>query len=149
MLTLAMAQWAVALLVVLFVVVSVLMILVVLVQRPQGGGLSEAFGSNSGSGASAFGAKTGDALTTLTIGVFLAFLVMAVILNFVVDKPGTGGAANAANAVTTVDDGATDDAAATEEDGGTEEAAGGDDDTTGGGEGTEPVATPETPSEEG
>ena len=69
-----MPNWAISLMVVGFVVISLMMILVVLVQRPQGGGLSEAFGSNSGSGHSAFGAKTGDALTTLTIGVFVAFI---------------------------------------------------------------------------
>lgn len=77
------------LLVVAFLIVSGLMILIVLIQRPHGGGLSEAFGSSSGSGNTAFGAKTGDALTTATIGIFILFLGVAVLLNFVV-RPYSG-----------------------------------------------------------
>ncbi|HRQ72662.1 MAG TPA: preprotein translocase subunit SecG [Phycisphaerales bacterium] len=62
---------------------SLLLILTVLIQRPQGGGLSGAFGSGSGSGETAFGARTGDALTIATIGFFVLWLVMAVTLVFV------------------------------------------------------------------
>src|SRR5690606_36556084 len=51
------------LLVVLFLFVCVVLILTILIQRPAGGGLSGAFGSGAGSGQTAFGAKTGDALT--------------------------------------------------------------------------------------
>ncbi len=87
MLTLALPQFVVGLLVVLFVVVSVMMMLIVLIQRPQGGGLSEAFGSSSGSNTSAFGAKTGDALTTATIVIFLLFLGFAIGLNYMVRPP--------------------------------------------------------------
>lgn len=75
-------------LVVLFVVISVMMMLVVLIQRPTGGGLSGAFGASSeGAGQTAFGAKTGDALTTATIVIFLLFLGCAVGLNFALQPP--------------------------------------------------------------
>lgn len=87
MLTLAMPEWAIGLLVVLFVVVSIMMMLVVLIQRPQGGGLSEAFGASSGSNTTAFGAKTGDALTTATIIIFLMFIGFAIGLNYAVRPP--------------------------------------------------------------
>jgi len=75
-------------LVVLFVVISLLLLVIVLLQRPQGGGLSEAFGASSaGAGNTAFGARVGDALTTATIVIFLAFLVTAVVLNWAVKPP--------------------------------------------------------------
>jgi preprotein translocase subunit SecG len=70
--------WMTALLVALFLFVCVLLILAVLIQRPAGGGLSGAFGSGSGSGQTAFGAKTGDALTIATIAIFTVYLVFAV-----------------------------------------------------------------------
>lgn len=74
------------LLVVAFIIVSLLLMLAVLVQRPSGGGLSGAFGSAAeGAGQTAFGARTGDALTILTIGAFLLFLGFAVGLNYVID----------------------------------------------------------------
>jgi len=82
------SELVVGILVVLFVVISILMMLIVLIQRPQGGGLSEAFGSGSGgAGATAFGAKTGDALTSATIIIFLAFIGTAVFLNYAVQPP--------------------------------------------------------------
>ena len=77
----------VALLVVLFLLTSIGMILVVLIQRPQGGGLSGAFGAGGSSGQSAFGARTGDALTISTIVVFLIFMGLAIGLNFAVRPP--------------------------------------------------------------
>ncbi|MBL8747107.1 MAG: preprotein translocase subunit SecG [Phycisphaerae bacterium] len=79
--------FVVGLLVALFVIVSVMMMLIVLIQRPQGGGLSEAFGSASGSGHTAFGAKTGDALTYATITIFVVFIGFAVGLNYIVKPP--------------------------------------------------------------
>jgi len=84
---LAANQYVIGLTVVGFVIASVLMILIVLVQRPQGGGLSDAFGAGSGSGATAFGAKTGDALTTGTIGIFILFIALAIALNFMIRPP--------------------------------------------------------------
>ena len=85
---LAANQYVIGLTVVGFVIASVLMILIVLVQRPQGGGLSDAFGAGSGSGATAFGAKTGDALTTGTIGIFIIFIALAISLNFMIRPSG-------------------------------------------------------------
>lgn len=69
-------------LVILFLFVCILLILTVLIQRPSGGGLSGAFGSGAGSGQTAFGAKTGDALTIATIIMFVLFLAFAVGLNY-------------------------------------------------------------------
>ena len=80
--TLGLAGWVGMVVTPIFLIVSVLMILIVLIQRPQGGGLSGAFGASSGSGQTAFGAKTGDALTFATIGIFVAFLLLAILLNF-------------------------------------------------------------------
>ncbi|MBL0926876.1 MAG: preprotein translocase subunit SecG [Phycisphaerales bacterium] len=74
-------------LVVLFMVVSFFLIITILIQRPQGGGLSAAFGSDVGAGQTAFGAKTGDALTTATIMFFVLFVGVAVGLNFMVRPP--------------------------------------------------------------
>lgn len=83
------SQWLVGLMVVFFLFVSLCMMLIVLIQRPQGGGLSGAFGGGGaeGAGQTAFGAKTGDVLTTVTIGIFVVFLVSAVGLNYVVRRP--------------------------------------------------------------
>ena len=82
MMTLAVSPYLVGLAVVGFVALSVLMVLMVLIQRPQGGGLSGAFGASSGSGQTAFGAKTGDALTIATIIVFVTWLLAAIGLVF-------------------------------------------------------------------
>ncbi|MEM1330656.1 MAG: preprotein translocase subunit SecG [Planctomycetota bacterium] len=81
-LTLGLSQWFVGISVVVFMAISVVLILVVLIQRPQGGGLSGAFGSSAGSGQTAFGAKTGDVLTFATIGMFVLWLLVAVGLVF-------------------------------------------------------------------
>ncbi|MFT5422991.1 MAG: preprotein translocase subunit SecG [Phycisphaerales bacterium] len=81
----AIAYWATGLLVGGFLIVCVILMLVVLIQRPQGGGLSGAFGaggSSGGAGQTAFGTKTGDALTFATIGMFILYLLFAVGLNF-------------------------------------------------------------------
>ncbi len=75
------------LLVGLFLLISIGMILLVLIQRPQGGGLSGAFGAGgggggAGAGQTAFGTKTGDVLTGATITIFVLFLITAIVLNF-------------------------------------------------------------------
>lgn len=74
-----------------FIAVCVLMVLAVLIQKPQGGGLAGAFGAGASSGQTAFGTKTGDALTVFTIGIFVLFLVFAVLLNLGM-KPQAAGA---------------------------------------------------------
>jgi len=81
-LTLGLPYWVVTLLVLGFLIVCLILILTVLIQKPQGGGLSGAFGAGGGSGQTAFGAKTGDALTIATIGMFVVFLLYAIGLNF-------------------------------------------------------------------
>ena len=82
-------QWAVALLVVGFLFISIVMILIVLIQRPQGGGLSGAFGAGGGgsAGQTAFGARTGDALTISTITIFVLYLLVAIFLNYAIAPP--------------------------------------------------------------
>ena len=105
----ALSDFVVPLLVVLFLFISVVMVLVVLVQRPQGGGLSGAFGgASAGSSQTAFGARTGDALTIITIGIFVAFLALAIGLNYLVGPPSAVPAdtAGAAPPGTTQQDGA-------------------------------------------
>ncbi len=69
---------------VLFIAASIALVLVILVQRPQGGGLAQAFGGASGGGSdTAFGGRTGDVLTYLTMGAFAVYLAIAVALNIV------------------------------------------------------------------
>ncbi|MCG3123867.1 MAG: hypothetical protein GIKADHBN_02295 [Phycisphaerales bacterium] len=86
LLTLATAPWVSNLLILLLLGVAVLLVLTVLIQRPQGGGLSAAFGS-AGSGQTAFGTKTGDALTVFTVIMFAAFVLAAIALNYVMRPP--------------------------------------------------------------
>lgn len=67
---------------VLFILVSAVMILIVLVQRPQGGGLAGAFGGAAGGGTdTVFGGRVGDALTVMTVIAFAAYLLLAIGLN--------------------------------------------------------------------
>jgi preprotein translocase subunit SecG len=63
---------------VLFVLVSILMILVILIQKGRGGGLSGAFGGGMASGL--LGSKTGDFLTWVTIGLVGVFLLLAILM---------------------------------------------------------------------
>jgi preprotein translocase subunit SecG len=87
LLTIAMALWATNLLILLLLAIAILLILTVLIQRPQGGGLSAAFGS-AGSGQTAFGTKTGDALTVFTVIMFTLFVLVAIGLNFAMRPSG-------------------------------------------------------------
>lgn len=89
------SQFVQGALLVLFLFVSIGMILIVLIQQPQGGGLSGAFGASAdGAGQTALGVKTGDALTTATIVIFVIFLGTAVALNFQI-RPDSRGASAA------------------------------------------------------
>lgn len=63
-----------------------LLILVILLQRGRGGGLAGAFGGAGGS--SAFGAKTGDVFTWITVVVATVFVLLSVVTNFVYDESG-------------------------------------------------------------
>ena len=62
-------------LIVLFLMVCVLLICVVLLQKGRGGGLGSAFGA--GAGSSAFGTRTGDVFTWVTIILTAVFLLLA------------------------------------------------------------------------
>jgi len=59
----------------LFLIVCVLLIIVVLLQRGRGGGLGGAFG---GAGHSAFGTRTGDVFTWVTIVLVGVFLLLSI-----------------------------------------------------------------------
>lgn len=63
---------------VVFTVVCIVLILMVLIQKGRGGGLSGAFGGGMASGL--LGSKTGDFLTWVTIGLAVVFLSMAVLM---------------------------------------------------------------------
>lgn len=63
----------------LFIIICVLLIIVVLLQKGRGGGLGAAFGGSGGS--AAFGTKTGDVFTWVTIVLTGLFLVLAVVTN--------------------------------------------------------------------
>ncbi|MBL8757289.1 MAG: preprotein translocase subunit SecG [Phycisphaerae bacterium] len=78
-----------------FLAACVLLVLIVLVQKPQGGGLAGAFGSGAGSGQTAFGTRTGDALTLATIILFVVYLATAVGLTFAI-RPGAAPSGDAA-----------------------------------------------------
>ena len=68
--------WWQGLITVFFVATCVLLILVVLLQKGRGGGLAGAFGGAGGY--SAFGAKTGDVFTWITISLTAMFVILAV-----------------------------------------------------------------------
>ena len=63
---------------VLFVICAVTLILIILVQKGRGGGLSGAFGGGMASGI--LGTKTGDFLTWVTIVLVGAFLTLAIVM---------------------------------------------------------------------
>jgi preprotein translocase subunit SecG len=71
---------------VVFGLVCIILILVILIQKGKGGGLSAAFGGGMASGL--LGSKTGDFLTWATITVVGVYLVLAVLLARFY-KPGT------------------------------------------------------------
>jgi preprotein translocase subunit SecG len=68
----------------LFLLTCFLLVVVVLLQKGRGGGLAGAFGGAGGH--SAFGAKTGDFFTWLTVGLAGFFLLMAIMNNFLFRK---------------------------------------------------------------
>ncbi len=62
-----------------FLLSAIVLILVVLVQKGKGGGLSSAFAGGMASGI--LGSKTGDVLTWITIGLVGFFLLTALVLD--------------------------------------------------------------------
>ena len=93
---LAQISWTVRLLALAFVAVSVFMMLVILIQKPKGGGLSGAFGGTGGSDSSFVGAKVGDFLTILTIVCFVAFLLLGMGLTWAINPAENAAAAGRA-----------------------------------------------------
>ena len=78
----------------LFIIISVFLILLILIQKGRGGGLASAFGGAGGN--TAFGSKTGDVLTWATSIVFGVFLLLSVTLNLLAKNQAddTGDAPN-------------------------------------------------------
>jgi preprotein translocase subunit SecG len=79
---------------IVFVICAAALILIILIQKGKGGGLSSAFGGGLASGL--LGSKTGDFLTWLTITMVGVFLMLAVVMakfykpgisNFGADQP--------------------------------------------------------------
>ena len=74
------AAWYHSILATVFALIAILLMLVILLQRGKGVGLSGAFGGTGGH--TTFGSKTGDFLTWVTIAGAALFLLAAVVLNF-------------------------------------------------------------------
>lgn len=91
---------------------AIFLILLVLIQRGRGGGLSGAFGGTGGQ--SAFGAKAGDTFTKITMWTAFIWIVLCTVAALVIPKQGNdqleglGG-----DAAATSTDGAATDGAAT------------------------------------
>ena len=62
----------------LWIAISVILVLIVLMQKGRGGGLSSAFGGAGGGGL--LGSKTGDFLTWVTIALVILWLLLSVVL---------------------------------------------------------------------
>jgi preprotein translocase subunit SecG len=60
------------------VVLTLFLIILILIQRGKGGGLAGAFGGMGGS--SAFGARTGDVFTKVTVGVAFAWILLSMLM---------------------------------------------------------------------
>jgi preprotein translocase subunit SecG len=74
---LAIWSWVPDLLNAVVLILGIFLILLVLIQRGKGGGLSGAFGGVGGS--SAFGSRAGDLFTRITLGVFAAWIVLTML----------------------------------------------------------------------
>lgn len=83
------------LLISLIVLFSVLLIILILVQNPKGGGISGEFGSAGAT--QMFGVqKTGDLVEQLTWGISIAILVLVLVTNFAISN-GTTDASQSVN----------------------------------------------------
>jgi preprotein translocase subunit SecG len=79
---------------------SIFLILVILVQRGRGGGLTGALGGMGGQ--SAFGTKAGDLFTKITIGVAIVWVLSTMlIIKYVGNQAHTGGLGSAKSSTTT------------------------------------------------
>jgi preprotein translocase subunit SecG len=77
--TLLAASFIMNLIALIFLICSIVLILIVLIQKGKGGGLSSAFAGGMASGL--LGSKTGDVLTWVTIGAASVFVFFSLILN--------------------------------------------------------------------
>ena len=77
---------------VFFVLVSLFLMLVILIQKPKGGGLSGAFGGAGGAVQTAFGSRVGDLLTWVTVVCFALFLLLAMGLTWQIKAESGAGA---------------------------------------------------------
>lgn len=75
--------------------VCAILMLIVLIQRGRGQGLAGAFGGGGGGGA--FGAKTGDVFTVITVALAGVFLTLNIVGNFAFDQTPTRQPASAAD----------------------------------------------------
>lgn len=83
--------WVINLLAAGFVLSCLFMMLVILIQKPKGGGLSGAFGGAGGGNAqAAFGAKVGDVLTWATVACFILFVLLAMFLTWTINPTVAG-----------------------------------------------------------
>jgi preprotein translocase subunit SecG len=67
-----------AILNIVIVMLTLFLIGIILIQRGKGGGLAGAFGGMGGS--SAFGTKTGDVFTKITVGVAIAWILLSMLM---------------------------------------------------------------------
>ena len=84
--------WPQGLLTLALIFICGLLMLVILIQKGRGGGLSGACGGGGG-GSAAFGTKTGDVFTWITIALASLFLFVTVLANFAFDQSVTSVAA--------------------------------------------------------
>ena len=63
---------------------SVVLILIILLQRGRGGGLAGAFGGAGGQ--SALGTRAGDVFTKITVGLAVAWILLACVDNFILQS---------------------------------------------------------------
>jgi preprotein translocase subunit SecG len=82
------AAWYHTILAFLFAVIAIVLMLVILLQRGKGVGLAGAFGGTGG--ATAFGSKTGDVLTWVTVTGAVLLLAFTVLMNYVFVQSGPG-----------------------------------------------------------
>ena len=80
-----------------------ILICLILLQKNRGSGLSGAFGGVGGH--SAFGTKTGDFLTWLTVGLVALFLVLCIVGNFVFTPEEAVATPNRGTITSATDDG--------------------------------------------
>ena len=93
-------SWGVWLMAAGFALVCLIMMLVILIQKPKGGGLSGAFGGGAGGGSAGavVGARVGDVLTIVTVVCFLLFLGLAMLFIEIIKATSTRSTAIANHA---------------------------------------------------